>query len=144
MSDNYGSILYSGWSELFDPEGWYNMSDVYSPHDLYYLGLEEKVALYDPKNVLKLKMVPPPPPDLPEKRVYVLWLVITMDEDEEGAYWDYEVQKSVMDIIGGVFTSEDRAQFAADQYQRRKGLVSSRIQLVKLNELLWEWEAHEL
>lgn len=92
--------------------------------------------LYDPKNMLKLKLVPPDPPDLPERRVYVLWLEIECDMEAEGAYWSYGNQR-VKEILGGVFGDEDRANFAVDIYQQRKEYVSYSIQSVKINELLW-------
>ncbi len=94
--------------------------------------------LYDPKKMLKFKLVPPPPPNLPERRVYVLWLVIEDKAGEEESYWDYEAQKMVREIIGGVFSDEDRANFAIDIYQHRDEYISSYIQSVKINELLWK------
>lgn len=111
--------------ELFDGLG--VMTEV-TPVDLK--------ELYDLKNMLKLKLVPPPPSDLPERRVYVLWVEIKCDEDDGD--WNVEIQDWTIDIVGGVFVDEDRANFAADIYAHRKEYVSSYIQSVKLNELLWK------
>lgn len=93
------------------------------------------VHTYDPKNMLKFQL--PPEDDVPAKRVYILWLTVKWPDEDE-AYWDYDIQSMVKDIIGGVFESEDRANFARDIYQHRLDYVSSYIQSVKLNELLWK------
>lgn len=97
----------------------------------------ERIArTYTSENMLKFLL--PLEDDKPEKRVYILWLVVKVDAYwETGAYWETDAEW-VKDIIGGVFESEDRANFARDIYQHRADYVSSYIQSVKLNELLWK------